>query len=194
MILRRMNKIKWLRLLSGCIHSYLCIPILRLRRELGLWGTLNMIILMLVALYSEPERRPPLQAGQGPSVQSQRHDNRLHKTLTKKQWSQQLSDFVRDTSLTTSSNYKQELHLIRKFWTLSIILILCILNIVTYFSIVTSVFWILTGTSWILKNAFIRAAKSFAQWHNLSKSQSNSLQCSLATKCGTQNIQNKICF
>ena len=111
-----MNKIKWLRLLSGCIHSYLCIPILRLRRELGLWGTLIMIIFMLVALYSEPERRPPLQAGQGPSVQSQRHDNRLHKTLTKKQWSQQLSDFVRETSLTTSSNYKQELHLIRKFW------------------------------------------------------------------------------
>ena len=102
------------------------------------------------------------------------------------------SDFVRETSLTTSSNYKQELHLIRKFWTLSIILILCILNIVTYFSIVASIFWILTGTSWILKNAFIRAAKSFAQWHDLSKSQSNSLQCSLATKCGTQNFQNKI--
>ena len=53
--------------------------------------------------------------------------------------------------------------MIRKFWTLSIILILCILNIVTYFSIVASIFWILTGTSWILKNAFIRAAKSFAQ-------------------------------
>ena len=109
-ILRRRKKIKcFLCLLSGLrMYSYLCIPILRLRRELGLWGTLIMIIFMLVALYSEPERRPPLQAGQGPSVQSQRHDNRLHKTLTKKQWSQQLSDFVRETSLTTSSNYKQE--------------------------------------------------------------------------------------
>ena len=80
------------------------------------------------------------------------------------------------------------------FETLSIILILCILNIVTYFSIVASVFGILTGTSWILKNAFIRAAKSFAQWHDLSKSQSNSLQCSLTTICGTQNFQNKLCF
>ena len=96
-----------------------------------------------------------------------------------------------------NSDHNSWVILSEKLESLSIILILCILNIVTYFSIVASVFWILTGTHWILKNAFIRAAKSFAQWHDLSKSQPNSLQCSLATLCGTQNKQNpkcKVCF
>ena len=55
-----------------------------------------------------------------------------NKTSTNAQWSQHLSNFVKENCLTSSSNNKPKLHFIWNFETLSIILILCISNILTY--------------------------------------------------------------